>query len=287
MNPEPENRTPFAQPKILGWRRLWRPRRQILVLLLILCAWPCWREITYLAAVHEVRAHATWTGYGPFGIIPRTVLRLAYGNKLSVEGFRGLVLYKGHDLKSIDDLLPRLRPTQLEAEECMSLDLDALKGLTSLRDIIFRSCPALQNLDGLKGLTGLRGLILGKCPALQNVDALNGLTGLQSLVLVGCPALKNVDVLTGLTRLKNLTLMDCGALQNVDALKGLTGLRHLALINCHALSNVDVITGLTSLERLELIGCTELSPATLRDIRAALPGAVIFFPAGSRNAPPP
>ena len=273
-------------PTTPRWRCLLHPRWWLTALLLAVCAWPCWRGFAYLAAVSEVKAYASWSTIGPFDL-RLTGLGPPGSEATRREDYRRLVLFKGRDLKSIGHLLPRLRPTILEAEECMAVDLDALKGLTSLRDITFRSCPALQNVDGIKGLTGLRMLYLFNCTALQNVDALKGLTGLQTLKIEGCASLRNVDVLKGLTSLQGLTLINCSTLQNVDALRGLTGLRYLALIRCHALQNVDVIKGLTGLERLELIGCTELSTSDLRDIRAAQPDAVIFFPDGTWNTPPP
>lgn len=270
-------------PKVSSWRRLLHPRKWFVALLLIICAWPCWRELAYLAAVSEVKASATWTASGPFDIISR----VAYGKRSSRDEFRGLVLFKGRQLRSIAHLLPRLRPTKLEAEECMDVDLDALKGITTLRDILLYSCPALRNVDALKGHTGLQNLTLGKIPSLQNVDAIKGLTSLQWLYIGACSSLQNVDALTGLTRLRSLTLMDCRALQNVDALKGLTGLQYLSLRDCSALQNVDGIKGLSGLHTLNVIGCTGLSQSTLRDIRAALPDASILFPDGGRTAPPP
>jgi hypothetical protein len=81
--------------------------------------------------------------------------------------------------------------------------------------------------------------------------------------------------------------MNCSALQDVNAIKGLTKLRHVALIHCEALQGVDVVKGIGHLERLELVGCTQLPSSSLREIRAALPTAVIIFPDGTWKTPPP
>ena len=176
------------------------------------------------------------------------------------ENHRRLILGKGRDLNSLAHSLPRLRPTELEARECTSTNLDALKGITSLRVITLHSCPALQNLDGIRGLTALRWLYLEKCTSLNNVDGLEGLTGLKTLKIEGCPSLRDLDALAGLTGMKDLDVRDCRSLQNVDGIKGLTGLRSIAFI-----------------------GCTKLSSAALREIRVAFPHAEIYFPDGRRK----
>ena len=245
-------------PTVSRWRWLLRPRWLITFLVLAVCAWPCWRALSYITAVSEVKAYATWTGPGFLDFILRPLFRSAHPNAKSVPEFRGLVLFKGRDLKCIGHLLPRLRPTHLEAEECMAVDLDALKGLTSLDAITFRSCPVLQNVDGLKGLTGLRMLDLFNCRSLQNVDALSGLTGLETLQIDGCPSLRNVDVLAGLTGLQNLFIGPCATLQRIDDLNEIPSLKWLDLSGCTALQDLDGLKVLSRLPRLDLSNCTAL-----------------------------
>jgi Leucine-rich repeat (LRR) protein len=276
--PDPANVRPTPRPP--RWhspRRGPAPALLLAVLLLAISTWLCWPVLAYYSAVSEVERSATWTDMKLANIIwPRGA---------SGPAFRGLTLFKGRDFESIGHLLPRLRPTSVEAEECMDVDLDAFQGLTDLRSIGLRSCPALQNIDGLKGLSCLRSLGLGKCLALRNVDALGGLTGLQYLSISGCTSLRNADSFTGLTSLESLTLVNCGALQNVDAIKGLTRLKTLALIDCEALRGADAIKTLNHLETVDLIRCTQLSSSSVRDIRAALPNTAIIFLDRNGKAP--
>ena len=44
--------------------------------------------------------------------------------------------------------------------------MDALRGLSGLREIDVSDSSALQNVDALKGLSGLKGLDLRGCPKL-------------------------------------------------------------------------------------------------------------------------
>lgn len=68
-------------------------------------------------------------------------------------------------------------------------DVDALRGLSALRELDLHGCMGLQNVDGLRGLPALATLYLSGCTGLQNVDGLRDLPALQRLNLVGCTGL--------------------------------------------------------------------------------------------------
>ncbi len=163
-----------------------------------------WNVHAYNNAVREAKAAGfEWKCDDAISLI-----RQDWHNALKKEtwGAHRRVLEMGEvtDLGRYREMLHHLNPTVLIAWGCKDENLDALKGLTALQNLILGSCPALQNVDVLKGLTGLQGLNLGGCTALQNVDALKGLTALQTLSLHYCPALQNVDALKGLTGLQGL-----------------------------------------------------------------------------------
>jgi hypothetical protein len=272
--------------------------RGLLLLALAATAWVGWREYDHRAAIREAEAAGyLWEVREPIALI-REDWRAAFQKKTWTGSYWYLHVGADRDLASLRPLLLRLRPTDLIAYEIKDANLDALQGLSRVKDLHLDGCPALQNVDALKGLSGLQKLYLGGCPALQNVDALKGLSGLQTLSLGGCPALQNVGALKGLSGLQTLSLNGCTALQNVDALKGLTGLQVLHLTGCTALQNVDALqrlTGLTTLclgaspalqnvdalkglsglQWLDLRGCPKLPAAAVAELRAALPTTTI------------
>jgi hypothetical protein len=189
------------------------------------------------------------------------------------------------DLAMISHPLHYLKPRRLKLGGCSNLpNVDALKGLTALKDLDLSDCKKLQNVDGLKGLTALQNLNLSACANLQNVDALKGLTALQDLNLSACANLPNVDALKGLTALYNLKLSACANLHNVDALNGLTALYNLNLSACANLQNVDGLKGL-KLSSLDVRYCWNLSIESLDALEMARPRTLINRPDGSLKFP--
>jgi hypothetical protein len=232
----------------------------LIVGFLAVIGWQVWKLNAYNNAVREAKeAGFDWRCTDTFSLI-----RQDWHNALKKEtwGAHERVLYMREvtDLGRYREMLHGLRPTELRAKECMNVD--ALKGLTSLQSLYLVDCPVLQNVDGLKGLTGLQTLYLIDCPSLQNVDGLEGHTGLQTLVLNFCPDL-----------------------HKADALMSLTGLQKLVLFGSHALHDVDALKNLTGLKLLGLGACNKIPAAALRELRAALPNTDITFPDGTKNPP--
>ncbi len=163
---------------------------------------------------------------------------------------------KSHNLDAIAPALRRLNPN--------SIDFMSSPG-----------CPALENLDALRGLTSLRALEIGYCTSLRNLDGLKGLPQLKHLVFLGCSALPNLDGLQGLTKLESIQLDECTALQNLDGLKGLANLKYLRLNGCSSLENVDAIKALTQLRDVTIYGRRKLSAEAIATLKAAIPNTQI------------
>ena len=114
-------------------------------------------------------------------------------------------------------------------------DKRTLRGLPVWNDFNLYS-TGLQDVDALRGLSALRELDLHGCMGLQNVDGLRGLPALTMLDLSGCTGLQNVDALRGLRVLRELNLSACSGLQNADGLRDLPALQRLNLTGCNGLS---------------------------------------------------
>ena len=233
----------------------------MLAIFLAGCGYQWWHIHDYEKNVREAReAGFSWQHANIFDLI-RQDWWAALNPKAWAIDERSLTHRNVLELGRYRDLIHRLRPTRVDIAGCENVD--ALKGLSSLRTLYLRNCPTLQNLDALQGLTDLQVLQISSCPTLQKLVALKELDRLQLLYLSNCHALQDVDVLKELPALQNLDLSACTALQNVDALKGLPGL-----------------------ESLSLYGCLAIPATTLRELRLALPNTEITFPYG-HNIPPP
>lgn len=90
----------------------------------------------------------------------------------------------------------------------MCRNLDALKGLKSLRTLIVQDGIFLQSLDGLSDLTNLEKIQIVSCGIvpLKNLDDLKNLTELRTFMLIGCHHLQNIDGLKRLTKITQITL---------------------------------------------------------------------------------
>ena len=90
----------------------------------------------------------------------------------------------------------------------MCRNLDALKGLKSLRTLIIQDGAFLQSLDGLSDLINLEKIQIVSCGIvpLKNLDALKNLTELRAFGLIGCHHLQNIDGLKRLTKLTKIML---------------------------------------------------------------------------------
>jgi len=262
-----------------------RPRwflRGLLVLALSSIAWLGWCEYDYRAAIREARAaNFKWTSVEPFEVI-RGNWRATFRMKTWAEPVRMINVGPRQNLSRLRPLLLRLRPTDLRASQCLDSNADALRGLSTLRELLLSASPSLQNVDALRGLPALQYLNLYGCDGLQNVDALAGLHRLQTLDLSYCDALQNVDALRGLTGLQFLSLMGCPALHDAGALQNLADLQDLFLVHCPNLQNVDALKALTGLEELDIRDCPKLPKKAVKELQAALPQTT-FSPPGTER----
>lgn len=232
----------------------------MLALFLAVVGYQAWSIHDYKKNVREAReAGFSWQHANIFDLI-RQDWWAALNPKAWAIDERSLTHRNVLELGRYRDLIHRLRPTRVDIAGCENVD--ALRGLTSLRTLYLINCPTLQNLDVLQGLTDLQILQISSCPTLQKLVALKELNRLQLLYLSNCPALQDVDVLKDIPALQHLDLSACTALKNVDALKGLPGL-----------------------ESLSLYGSLDIPAIALRELRLALPNTDITFPDGS-NTPP-
>jgi len=153
------------------------------------------------------------------------------------------------------------------------------------RHISLAQCEELRDINALRGLKSLRFLNLNLCEGLSNLDGLHGLTGLRFLSLNRCLSLKNLDALHDLTALRTLNLDSCSMLQNVDGAENLGALIEIILTHCRALENVDSLRSLKGLQMVDLAGCPNLPKSSWTDLSAALPNTYITFPDGSVTGP--
>ena len=211
----------------------WHPLFWVLFFILITGTYGILREYDYRSAVRLAQVVGFgWESIDPFDVIQKNwrlafrketwgthkrVLNLALRKQEDTycgrSGGRRYFLIHGYsarkirDLWAYHDLLSSLRPAELLVLGCENVD--ALKGLTSLRHLSLRDSPSIQNPDVFKGLSGLEKLTFHGYDVLLNLNALKELNGLRYLKLSGSFSLRNAGALKNLTGLQKIYLEGC------------------------------------------------------------------------------
>jgi hypothetical protein len=135
-------------------------------------------------------------------------------------------------------------------------DLEALRHLTAVRELVITGCPHLVDVSSLADLRTLEKLILRDCPALLDLDPISSLGHLDELEL---DRLKTPSI-TGIAQLEHLSGLCLRRLPITDlrALYKMQQLRRLELRNCSEIRDVDGLRLLTSLKTLVLESCLQI-----------------------------
>ena len=126
-------------------------------------------------------------------------------------------------------------------------DLDAVAGLTCLRELRHWQTTPLANIDGLAGLTRLEVLHMGRLARGTTLDALAALVNLREVVLAGVEGVTTLDPLAACVHLRSLDVRWGDSLRDLGALTACTALRSLTLGDVPDLATLAGHTGLGSL----------------------------------------
>ncbi len=126
-------------------------------------------------------------------------------------------------------------------------DLDAVAGLTYLRELRHWQTTPLANIDGLAGLGALEVLHVGHLARGATLDALAALVNLREVVLAGVEGATTLDQLAACVQLRSLDVRWGDSLRDLRALTACTALRSLTLGDVPDLATLAGHTGLVTL----------------------------------------
>ena len=138
---------------------------------------------------------------------------------------------------------------RIEGEDIVNLA--ALSGLITIRDLNLRHNAQLAQLDGLSALTELSGLWLTGNDVLLNLQGMTALERVGTLYIVNNPSLTSLEGLSPLTQLSDTTLRGNPSLVSLN---GLQNIRHVrgnwfeiidndALLTLNSLASLETVTG--------------------------------------------
>lgn len=163
------------------------------------------------------------------------------------------------------ETIPRFATSlvRLSVAQCgMIEDIESLRPLVALEDLVLRNNTALRDVSALAALTNLRTLLLHDNPSIKCVDAgLQGLSQLVELGLQGCSSLEFMPACKGLCRLEALTISDCSRLIGFAPGFGanVPRLTEINAIGCTGLCSTAGLAHAAALKVVILHGCVCLS----------------------------
>lgn len=160
-------------------------------------------------------------------------------------------------------LLRTLSVISLDLSNTRVVDLESLKGMTTLRQLNLSKTPVVD-LKPLQSLTALQQLDLSVTGA-ANLEPLKGLNALQQLTLSDS-RVTNVEPLNGLTALQRLDLSNTGV-TNLEPLKGLTALQQLDLVGTPVV-DLEPLKSLAMLQELDLVRTPVVNLSPLQGLTA-------------------
>ncbi len=155
------------------------------------------------------------------------------------------------------DIFAKFRNLEvLDYKFCQWTDLEPLRVLTNLRNLILFKAVQLKNIEGLDSLKNLTKLSI----RWSNPDDLAPLSRSAKLKWLDLSRLPITDTsaFAALSELEYLNLYWCENLLDIEHLAGLPNLASLVLSRCQKLKSIASVRGLTQLRALYLWICKEL-----------------------------
>lgn len=131
-------------------------------------------------------------------------------------------------------------------------DLDALRGLRSLKTLVLRDWSGLQDLSAIGNMGLLERLTLSGCPQISDLSPLKGASRLQTFELTGARWLLDLSALGGLTALRRVDLSDTSGRLDLSGLRSAVQLEELDLSGCDNVVGLDALASMPCLEELAL-----------------------------------
>ena len=174
-------------------------------------------------------------------------------------------------LKSLKGLLNKnLKTTSLDLDYFQELEsLEGVQSMSKLEKIVLTGCYNLKKVDALKGLTHLKEVKMDSLGALESLEGLEVLEKINTeLDLYGFNSIKNLKGIENFHKLETLRVL-CDEVIDISSLKGLKSLKNLE-ISCNKLNNLKGIESLPNLEKIDINSEILKSLNGLKDLPALI-----------------
>ena len=159
-------------------------------------------------------------------------------------------------IRNFDEFSKLRKLEKLDYSFYQGADLEPLRKLTALKELILYKAVGLKNLEALDSFPNLSKLSI-RWSSPPDLSPLSRSIKLRWLDLSRL-GMTDLAFLAPLAQLEHLNLYWCEDLSNIEQLTALSNLDELVLSRCKKLKSVTVLAGLKELKALYLSGCTEI-----------------------------
>ena len=137
------------------------------------------------------------------------------------------------------------------------------QSLTSIEDIAFAYCTALQNINIPQNVTNIGVSAFLQCKSLTSITIPSGVTSIKTSAFVLCTSLRSIELPDHLVSIGNSAFVGCSSLESIVIPAEVTSVRQFAFSGCTSLRSIELPDHLVSIGNSAFIGCTSLESVVI------------------------
>ena len=137
------------------------------------------------------------------------------------------------------------------------------KSLTSIEDLAFAYCTALQNINIPQNVTNIGVSAFLQCKSLTSITIPSGVTSIKTSAFVLCTSLRSIELPDHLVSIGNSAFVGCSSLESIVIPAEVTSVRQFAFSGCTSLRSIELPDHLVSIGNSAFIGCTSLESVVI------------------------
>ena len=155
------------------------------------------------------------------------------------ENTRTLIISGSGDMRNYADFTQT--PWHMHRAYISTITIE--KGVTSIGNNAFSSCPYLKTVNGCVGVSSIGRFAFSSCQALESFKMKPRLESIGEYAFSTCSKLKKLEFSNNVTNIDDAVFENCMSLQSVVIPDSVTKISDKMFYNCKSLSSVQIGSG--------------------------------------------